>query len=112
MKHFRYALEGHTFVIFTDHKTLMFGFQQKSVLVFIFYRTVSTDIRHNVDNDNTVADALSRIEAVSETVGYRTLAEAQRRGSEVQNIMENNLTTFKLQKICLPDFDANLYCDI
>ncbi|GFU73901.1 hypothetical protein TNCV_555291 [Trichonephila clavipes] len=62
-------LEGRTFVIYTDQKPLTYAFQQHSekcsprqLRHLDFISQFSTDIRYTKGSDNTVADALSRIE--------------------------------------------------
>ena len=70
LKHFRYFLKGRTFHVDTDHKPLTFAFncqpdryspRQSRHLNYISQFT--TDLRHVRGIDNSVADALSRIEA-------------------------------------------------
>ncbi|GFX98955.1 transposon Tf2-6 polyprotein [Trichonephila clavipes] len=69
VKKFKHMLEGRTFVIYTDQKPLTYAFQQHSekcsprqLRHLDFISQFSTDIRYNKGSDNTVADALSRIE--------------------------------------------------
>ncbi|GFU99593.1 retrovirus-related Pol polyprotein from transposon 17.6 [Trichonephila clavipes] len=69
VKKFRHMLEGRTFVIYTDQKPLTYAFQQHSekcsprqLRHLDFISQFSTDIRYTKGSDNTVADALSRIE--------------------------------------------------
>jgi cleavage and polyadenylation specificity factor subunit 1 len=66
VRYFRHMLEARHFTIITDHKPLMYAFQQKrdkcsprqfNQLNFISQFT--TDIRHIPGKDNIVADALS-----------------------------------------------------
>ena len=73
VKHFGYFIEGRRFHIFTDHKPLTFAFasnrwtpRQQRHLAFIAEYT--TDIRHIHGRDNAVADALSRVELISDPV--------------------------------------------
>ncbi|GFX57365.1 transposon Tf2-6 polyprotein [Trichonephila clavipes] len=69
VKKFKHMLEGRTFVIYTDQKPLTYAFQQHSekcsprqLRHLDFISQFSTDIRYTKGSDNTVADALSRIE--------------------------------------------------
>ena len=71
VKHFRYMLEGRQFLIRTDHKPLVYAFQQKldkasprQIRQLDFIAQFSTNIEHISGKDNVVADPLSRIEAV------------------------------------------------
>lgn len=59
-----------------------------------------------------MADALSPIEAVSQTIEYTTLAEAQKQDCELRDIMQKNASNHKLQNICFPDFDTDIYCEV
>jgi hypothetical protein len=70
VKYFRHMLEAHHFAIFTDHKPLIYAFQQKrdkcSPRQFNhldFVAQFTTDVRHISGQDNVVADALSRVES-------------------------------------------------
>jgi cleavage and polyadenylation specificity factor subunit 1 len=72
VKHFRHMLEASHFTIFTDHKPITFAFQQKrnkcSLRQFNhldFIAQFTTDIRHILEQDNVVTDALSRVEFVT-----------------------------------------------
>ncbi|GFU76130.1 hypothetical protein TNCV_4120511 [Trichonephila clavipes] len=69
VKKFKHMLEGRTFVIYTDQKPLTYAFQQHSekcsprqLRHLDFISQFSTDIRYTKGSDNTVANALSRIE--------------------------------------------------
>ena len=77
-------LEARHFIVLTDNKPLIFAFHQKrdkysprkfNHLDFISQFT--TDIRHISGQDNIVAEALSRVEAISAPVTHDTLAAAQ-----------------------------------
>ncbi|GFT99444.1 transposon Tf2-9 polyprotein [Trichonephila clavipes] len=69
VKKFKHMLEGRTFVIYTDQKPLTYAFRQHSekcsprqLRHLDFISQFSTDIRYTKGSDNTVSDALSRIE--------------------------------------------------
>ena len=71
VKRFRYIVEGRDFRIFTDHKPLIFAFQQDlnkcSSRQFRYLDDISqftNDIPHVNGVNNVVADALSRIESI------------------------------------------------
>lgn len=62
------VLEACHFTILTDHKPLTFDFQQKSDKCLPrqfnhvdYISQITTDIHHISDQDNIVADALSRV---------------------------------------------------
>ncbi|GBM25219.1 Transposon Ty3-G Gag-Pol polyprotein [Araneus ventricosus] len=85
IKYFRYLLEGTKFTILTDHEPIAYAFSQKieklsprqiNHLNFIAQFTV--DIKHISENDNLVADALSRIESISTyPLAYEDIARSQ-----------------------------------
>ena len=66
VKHFRPAVEGRVFTIFTDHKPLCGAVSSsterspRQTRHLSFIAEYTTDIRHVSGNSNVVADALSR----------------------------------------------------
>ncbi|GFS62493.1 retrovirus-related Pol polyprotein from transposon 17.6 [Trichonephila clavipes] len=100
VKKFKHMLEGRTFVIYTDQKPLTYAFQQHSekcsprqLRHLDFISQFSTDIRYTKGSDNTVADALSRIEIdeISLTViNFKEFAS-------LLNRMMRNYKNFKFQ---------------
>jgi cleavage and polyadenylation specificity factor subunit 1 len=90
VRHFRHFLEGAPFTLFTDHKPLIYSFasdadrspRQTRHLAFIAEFT--TDIQHIKGKHNVVADALSRIHAISlPRIDYQILAADQQASDEV-----------------------------
>jgi cleavage and polyadenylation specificity factor subunit 1 len=81
VNHFRHMLEARQCIIFTDHKSITYTFQQKrdkcSPRQFNhldFVTQFTTDIRHISGQGNVVADALSPIESVTAPPSYDALA--------------------------------------
>ncbi|CAK1589812.1 unnamed protein product [Parnassius mnemosyne] len=116
IKYFRFMVEARHFTVYTDHKPITFAFvtkrdncspRQHRYLSFISQFT--TDIKHVSGCDNTVADALSRIEAISEILNYEDLANDQNSDPELQNLI-NKGTALRLEKIKSPE--ATIYCDV
>jgi len=73
-KHFIHLLEGRNFTIYTDHKPLIYVFQQKPKKAWerqqrqlSFISQLTTDIQHIAGSSNITADYLSRIESISNT---------------------------------------------
>lgn len=71
IKHFKYLLEGRDFLIYTDHKPLIYAFGQKTdnasprqIRQLDFISQFSTNIQHIEGKSNIVADLLSRIEVL------------------------------------------------
>ena len=85
IQHFKYALEGRRFTIFTDHKPLLYAFNQKNEKVpprrvrqLYFISQFSNDIRQIKVKDNNTADWLSRINSVmSDTIDFDEMAKEE-----------------------------------
>ncbi|GFX22035.1 retrovirus-related Pol polyprotein from transposon 17.6 [Trichonephila clavipes] len=116
-------LEGRTFVIYTDQKPLTYAFQQHSekciprqLRHLDFISQFSTDIRYTKGSDNTVADALSRIEIgeISPTVINlkNLLLSAQSDDEELQKFLNSNDSSLEIEKHYFPLEDVTLYCDM
>ncbi|GFV08843.1 transposon Tf2-11 polyprotein [Trichonephila clavipes] len=122
VKKFKHMLEGRTFVIYTDQKPLTYAFQQHSekcsprqLRHLDFISQFSTDIRYTKGSDNTVADALSRIEIdeISPTViNFKEFASAQSDDEELQKILNSNDSSLEIEKHYFPLEDVTLYCDM
>ena len=118
VKRFRHAVEGREFIIYTDHKPLTFAFCQnldkcspRQFRHLDFIGQFTTDIRHVKGLENCVADALSRISAISESVDHAMIEAAQKDDTELDEILQNGEKALKLKKIYFPEFNANIYCD-
>jgi cleavage and polyadenylation specificity factor subunit 1 len=117
VKHFRHMFEARQFVIFTDHKPLTYTFTQDRDMCspwqfnhLDFISQFTTDIRHISGQDNVVADALSRMEAVCTPVSPEDLAEAQVGDAELVTLLQGN-TVLQLEKIPVPGSEVALHCD-
>ncbi|GFV89773.1 hypothetical protein TNCV_827651 [Trichonephila clavipes] len=80
-----------------------------------FISQFSTDIRYTKGSDNTVADALSRIEIdeISPTViNFKEFASAQSDDEELQKILNSNDSSLEIEKHYFPLEDVTLYCDM
>jgi hypothetical protein len=115
VRYFRHVLEARHFSIITDHKPLTFAFHQKrdkcSPRQFNhldFIAKFTTDICHISGQDNIVADALSRVEAITAPVTRAALAAAQE--DELQSLLVSN-TALQLEKLLIPGTSVELYCD-
>ena len=117
VKHFRHMLEARHFVIFSYHKPLTYAFSQRRDKCsprqfnhFDFISQFTTDIRHISGQDDVVADALSRVEAVGTSVSPEALAEAQDTDAELTALLQG-ATALRLEKIQVPGTDIALHCD-
>ncbi|GFS99737.1 transposon Ty3-I Gag-Pol polyprotein [Trichonephila clavipes] len=96
VKHFKHLLEDNDFVIYTDHKPLTFAFKQKNEKAsprqqrqLQYISEFSCNIQHLLGKDNVVADALSRIDSISE-INFDAIAEEQTIDEELQQLLHNN----------------------
>lgn len=116
VKYFRYFLEGRNFTIFTDHKplTTAMGINSTSRLPheerYLRYISLfTTDIRHISGMDNTVADALSRIEAVS-LINFSSIADDQVHDDELKLLQQSS--SLRIEPIRIPNLSRPVYCDV
>lgn len=121
VSHFRYMIEGRICYIVTDHRPLIFAFRQKlenasprRIRQLDFISQFSTDIRHTPGIDNAAADALSRVDSVSQVIDYSRIALAQENDDELQNLLNNETTkmnSLKLKHFPIPGSNKQLVCD-
>lgn len=121
LKHFHYLVEGRNPVIYTDHKPLIFALRQnpdkatpRQFRYLDYISQYTTDIRYIHGEENLVADAFSRIEAITsiQTVSAKELANAQAHDPELLALvsLENNRHSLRLEKVVSADLE--LYCDV
>lgn len=120
IQHFRHMLEAQVFTIYTDHKPLIYAFQQKKeklppvqVNQLSFIAQFSTDIQYIQGTENVVADALSRIESIVKPIpqiDLESLATAQKEDQELQNLLKND-NVLDLKMTDIPGTNISLYCD-
>lgn len=121
VRHFRHHLEGRTFHVYTDHKPLVYAFQQsldkaspRQARHLDFIGQFTTDIRYVVGQDNVTADLLSRINTIHScpTIDFNELAEDQSRDSELADILSGQIRTdLSLQRVPIPGSTKTVYCD-
>ena len=117
IKFFDHVLEGREFIILTDHKPIIHAFSQRQDKAsprqrrqLDYIAQFCTQIFHLKGEENPVADALSRIEAIDMPTAWDSaiLAQAQVQDDELKQIRTNSsLNLIKL------DFNDNpVYCDV
>lgn len=122
VRHFRDMLEGSPgFTILTDHKPLVFAFQQsperasqRQARHLQYISEFTTDIRHISGADNSVADFLSRLDAiaVSQGVDLQKLAQLQASDPDVQAYLNGTSTTsLVLRPVQANGSSLPIYCD-
>lgn len=120
IKHFRKMFEGRELIVFTDHKPLTFAFTKigsdsetpRRTRQLLFISEFTTDIRHVSGQENVVADALSRVDAIScpTPINYDELSSAQERDNNIQLLLQQD--NIKLKKITLPTSNKPIYCEV
>ncbi|CAI2737819.1 unnamed protein product [Dicrocoelium dendriticum] len=119
VRHFRHVLEGNSFVIFTDHKPLIYAFRNQSarhspreVRQLDFVAQFSTDLRHISGQNNVVADALSRVSAIhtaGQAIDLSAMATAQLNDTDCQNVKQDS--SLQITPHPLPSSDGTILCD-
>lgn len=128
VKYFQHMLEGRPFVILTDHKPLIYAFNQSSskasprvIRQLSFISQFTTDIRHIKGKDNIIADLLSRtiidtglseIDAINNKpieINYDDIADHQL-GEELKRLLGND--ALKIEFLQMPDSTRKLYCEL
>lgn len=120
VQHFRHHLEARPCTIYTDHKPLIYAFtqkrdklppQQQNQLSFIAQFT--TDIKHVSGSQNIVADAMSRISAISLTpIDIKDLAAAQQSDTDLLEFIARGSSSLQLQPVSVPGSDITVLCDV
>lgn len=120
IKYFKHMLEGRHFVVFTDHRPLIYAFAQKpekcsprQLRYLDYIGQFSTDIRYIKGLENIPADTLSRLDAIEfpQAVDFNAIAAAQELDPELQKLLNSN-TALQIKKVILPNCDTEIYCDI
>ena len=101
-------------VILTDHKPLIYAFQQRrdkcsprKFLHLEFIGQFSTDFRQVSRQDSVVADALSMANSVMTPLEYHALERSQDQDAELQDIMKNG-SALRLARMHIPGADVNI----
>ncbi|KAH8340497.1 hypothetical protein KR074_006319, partial [Drosophila pseudoananassae] len=117
--HFRYALEGRNFVIFTDHNPLMYGFSQNSEKAsprrarqLDFISQFSTYIRHISGKENNVADLLLRIDSIKH-INFDEMALEKENDGELQSLLNSDAEkSISITKLFLSCSNKQFYCHV
>lgn len=121
IKYFCFMIERKNPVIYTDHKPLIYVFNQRPTKVsprqqhqLEFISQFTTDIRHIAGEDNKVADALSRVNDVTLPVIITTedIATAQLTDDELKELIRNPTTSLTLKQLRLDGTEIAVYYDI
>ena len=122
VKHFKHHLEGRDFYINTDHKPIIYAFQQKpekasprQLRHLLYIAQFTTDIRHVPGAENEVADFLSRICLVNKEaeIIYDEIADEQERDPELAALLQNSEgNSLQLKLLKIPNSSKGVYCDV
>lgn len=119
VKSMKDVIEGRPLVIRTDHAPLTYAFRQKpdkasprQARQLDYIGQFCTDLIHIDGTDNTVADALSRINAIEcpTIVTTQELAEEQKKDEELARILSDGQQT-TLRAFTLIGSQHPLYCE-
>lgn len=123
IKHFRHSLEGHEFILFTDHKPLTYAFKQKAdkstprqFRHLDFIGQFTTNIQYVKGLENIPADTLSRLDIdkvqATQSINYEELQKSQEIDSELKIFLDESKTSLKLKRMHLPEYNVSIYCDV
>ena len=121
IKHFRYFLEGRPFTVLTDHKPLCYSLATSSprhspreIRHLAFISEFTIDIQHISGMDNPVADALSRVDALTmpeQDLNLNQLAVDQLADPELQHLRLSPTCSLQWCEFSLPSTPLPLVCD-
>ena len=123
IKHFRHYVEGRKFHIVTDHKPLIHSllsnsnrYSPRQIRHLDFVSQFTSDIRHIKGCENSVADALSRIDiqAIQQMpllIDFTTMAQVQGQDEELSKLRTSS-TSLKFIDFHIQGSDTTIACDI
>lgn len=121
IKYFRHFLEGRQFEVVTDHKPLVYAFNQRShkasprqLRQLSFISQFTTRFIHISGHDNVVADSLSRIESLRLPceIELFELANHQKDDPQLPQLLKSTSTSLKLKKLIFGSDHSQIFCDI
>ena len=116
IRHFRNFVEGRCFTVFTDHKPLTTALASQTersprqTRHLSFIAEFTSDIRHVRGVENEVADALSRVDAISQQIDVAELAAEQAKSSEVASYVGDTTSGLEVTKVTCGQHE--LICDV
>jgi len=121
LKFFQQLVEGRKLLIKTDHKSLTYAFLQKSskstprkTRQLDFISQFSTEIIYIKGDNNTIADALSQMNATNMSIIVTTeeLARQQETDKKLKKLLQDGTHSLQLRKLRLNNTGTSIYCDI
>ncbi|CAH8625724.1 unnamed protein product [Heterobilharzia americana] len=121
IKHFRYMLEGYSFIVFTDHKPLTKAIDAKhdnysprEIRHLEFISQFTSDIRYVKGSKNEAADALSRMYVnvlERDHIDLAEMAKLQATDEDLKHLKNNVNTSLRLEEVTLDD-SVSITCDV
>lgn len=118
VQHFRHVLEIQHVTIFTDHKPLLYAFVQRREKLppaqlnqLSFISQFTTDIKYIKGEDNVVADAMSRVDAIALEEDYEALAKSQEADQELYKLRHKG-SSLQLTNVTIPGTNISVTCDV
>src|SRR5690606_298340 len=121
VRKFKDLLEGREFILYTDHKPLIYMFTKRHETAtpwqlwhIEFLSELNLHIQHVSGAHNVTADTLSRISCgtiSSNNVDYNKLARLQATDPELQRLITSN-TSLDLKQITFSESTTKVYCDV
>lgn len=120
--HFRNMIEGREITIFTDHKPLTYAFSKigtdretpRRTRQLLYISEFTSDIQYVNGNENPVADALTRVEAIvyPTPIDFDEVARAQETDDQMARMLTELQGNIVLKQIHSPLCNKAIYCDI
>ena len=121
IKHFLYFLKGRPFTVLTDHKPFCYSLATSSsrhspreIRHLAFTSEFTTDIQHISGVDNPVADAFSRVNALTvpeQDLNLNQFAVDQQADAELQHLRLSPTCSLQWCEVSLPSAPQRLVCD-
>lgn len=121
VKYFKRFLEFRDFHIATDHKPLIYAFNQKSdkasprqVRQLSFISQFTTAFKYLQGNENVVADSLSRVDTIrlATDVNFVELSIAQKDDVELQSLLKTGSSYLNLCRMLWGTDQTAIFCDL
>ena len=121
IRHFQHYLEGRPFHVLTDHRSLTHAIRSPSskhspreARQLGYISEFTTDVRYVSGPSNPVADALSRVHAVTAppTVDFSALASAQAVDAELLQLRGQPDCSLQFREVTLPSATLPVVCDM
>lgn len=121
LQHFHIMFEGRELIVYTDHKPLIYAFNNMSkgnetprrTRQLLYISEFTTDIRHVEGSSNVVADSLSRVETIHcpTVLDFEEVARVQKDDQQLKLLLTAVERNFALKQFELPGSKVTVYCE-